>query len=173
MSTNNIFILIYRAVILTFHPTIFWSGTVTFLLGWTAGCSFTIDAFMTLPPYNFSPAQVGNMFLGPWIGLVIALLAGEPIFRYLAIWLTKRNQNIYEPEFRLFQLIPGVILGIIGCIGWGWGEQDNISWGGLVVFMSLIVAASVVVNSAAIAYIIDAHREFANESQVILFAMKV
>lgn len=172
-SQNNLLHLLYRSFILTFHPTIFWAGTVTFLLAWSVGCSFTIAAFMIVPPYNFSTGAVGNMYLGPWIGLVIALLVGEPIFRWVAMKLTKLNQNIYEPEFRLFHIIPGVILGIIGCVGWGWGEQNTISWGALVFFFALIVAGAVLVNSGAINYILDAHREFSNESQVILFAMKV
>jgi len=172
-SQNNVFVLLYRSFILTFHPTIFWCGTVTFLLAWSVGCSFTIDAFMIIPPYNFSTGAVGNMYLGPWIGLVVSLLLGEPIFKWVAMKLTRLNQNVYEPEFRLYQLIPGTILGIIGLVGWGWGEQDAIGWGALIFFFACIVAGAVLVNGGAINYILDAHREFANESQVILFAMKV
>lgn len=33
-------------------------------------------------------------------------------------WAAKRNNGIYEPEFRLFLLVPMFILDIAGYIGW-------------------------------------------------------
>ena len=45
-------------------------------------------------------------------------------------WAARKNNGIYEPEFRLFLLIPMFILDIAGYIGW---VSDGISWeGGLV-----------------------------------------
>src|SRR5579862_1102331 len=48
MSHNNIFLLFYRSVVLTFHPTVLYATFFTILYSWDAGVSFTIDAFMTL-----------------------------------------------------------------------------------------------------------------------------
>lgn len=172
-SQNNIFLLFYRSVALIFHPTVMYATCFTLLYSWDAGVSFTIDAFMTLPPYNFSTAGVSNVFLAPWLGTIIAALVGEPALRYMTIWLTKRNNNVYEPEFRLFGAFPGVMLGIMGCVGWGWGEQDTISWVGLAFFDGIMAAGAALMNATGVGYIIDAHREYANETQVILFAVRV
>jgi hypothetical protein len=46
-SQNNIFVLLYRSLILTFHPTILWAATAGLLTAWPVGCSFTIAAFMS------------------------------------------------------------------------------------------------------------------------------
>ena len=42
-------------------------------------------------------------------------------------WAARKNNGIYEPEFRLFLLIPMFILDIAGYIGW---VSDGISWEG-------------------------------------------
>jgi MFS family permease len=173
MSHNNVFLLLYRSIILSFHPTIFYATCLTLLYSWDVGVSFTIDAFMTLPPYNFTTQAVGRMFLAPWIGVILAVVFGEPFLGWLTTFLTRRNHNVYEPEFRLWGTIPGVMLGIIGCVGWGWGEQVGVSWIGMAFFSGIMAAGAVFMNATGVAYIIDAHREYANESQVILFSLKV
>src|SRR5579859_4306056 len=98
-SQNNFLLLLYRSVILTFHPTILWVSTSGLMLSWPVGISFTAAAFLTLPPYNFSAQGVANMYLGGWIGMVIALLAGGAIFGVLVKRLAHKNNNVYEPEF--------------------------------------------------------------------------
>jgi di/tricarboxylate transporter len=128
---------------------------------------------MTQPPYNFSSHAISNLYLAPWLGGVIALAVADPIFNYTVRWVTKRNNNVYEPEFRLFATIPGIILTVIGFVGWGWGSQIGIAWGGIAVFFGLMLGGAVVYNTGVIGYIIDAHRDWAVESQVILFAAKV
>ena len=171
-SHNSVFMLLWRAIALTFHPTILWCGTAGLLLSWPVGVSFTIDAFMTLPPYNFSATGVANMYIGPWIATVLALFAGDLVFNPLTRLVTRRNKNIYEPEFRLYQVVPGIVFAIIGFVGWGWSEQIELPWGALAVFFSFQLAGAVLVNNGVIAYLIDAHRDWAVESQVILFAFK-
>ena len=172
-SQNNFFLLLYRSIILTFQPTIFWVSTSGLMLSWPVGISFTAAAFLTLPPYNFSPQGVANMYLGGWIGMVIALLAGGTIFAIVVKRLAHKNNNVYEPEFLLYQCIPGVIFFVLGIVGWGWGEEVGISWVGLAVFFAFVNGGAVMYNNAVIGYVIDAHREYANESQVIIFAIKV
>jgi hypothetical protein len=172
-SHNNPFLLFYRSLILTFHPSIMYATCFTVLYSWDAGVSFTIDAFMTLPPYNFTTGAVANMFLAPWLGVLLAAILGEPLLDWMTVGLAKRNKNVYEPEFRLWGAWPGVILGIIGCVGWGWGEQDTISWVGLAFFNGFMAAGAVLMNATGVSWIIDSHREYANESQVIMFSVRV
>jgi hypothetical protein len=62
---------------------------------------------------------------------------------------------------------------IIGFVGWGWSEQNQLPWGALAVFFSFQLAGAVLVNNGVISYLIDAHREWAVETQVILFGFKV
>lgn len=172
-SQNNFFLLLYRSIILTFHPTVFWVSTSGLMLSWPVGISYTAAAFLTLPPYNFSAQGVANMYLGGWIGMVLALLAGGSIFAVVVKRLAHKNNNVYEPEFLLYQCIPGVLFFTLGIVGWGWGEEVGTSWVGLAVFFAFVNGGAVMYNNAVIGYVIDAHREYANESQVIIFAIKV
>ena len=105
--------------------------------------------------------------------MVIALLAGSAIFGIVVKRLAHRNSNVYEPEFLLYQCIPGVFFFVLGIVGWGWGEEAGISWVGLAFFFAFVNGGAVMYNNAVIGYVIDAHREYANESQVIIFAIKV
>jgi MFS family permease len=172
-SHNNFFHLLYRSIILTFHPTVLWVATSGLILSWPVGISYTAAAFLTLPPYNFGPQGVANLYLASWIGMVIALFAGSIIFGWLARWCARKNRNVYEPEFLLFQVIPGIIFSIMGLVGWGWGEAVGTPWIALAIFFALANGGAVMYNNAAIGYVIDAHREFAVESQVAIFAVKV
>jgi hypothetical protein len=172
-SQNSFFSLFYRAIILTFHPTVLWVATSGLILSWPVGISYTAAAFLTLPPYNFGPQGVANMYLGGWLGMVVALFAGAFIFGWLQRRLSHRNNNVYEPEFLLFQVIPGLLFSVMGLVGWGWGEEVGTPWIGLAFFFALANGGAVMYNNAAIGYVIDAHREYANESQVAIFAVKV
>ena len=88
---NNVFMLLWRAIALTFHPTILWCGSAGLLLSWSVGVSFIIDAFMTLPAYNFSATGVANMYIGPWIATVLALIAGDIVFNPFTRFVTRHN----------------------------------------------------------------------------------
>jgi MFS family permease len=172
-SQNNFFSLLYRVVLLTLHPAVLWVSTSGLILSWPVGISYTAAAFLTLPPYNFGPQGVANMYLGGWIGMLLALFIGTPLFGWIVRRTAHANRSVYEPEFLLYQVIPGIIICVIGMVGWGWAEQDQLPWGGLIVFFAMFNGGAVMYNNAAIAYVLDAHREYANESQVAIFAIKV
>jgi hypothetical protein len=172
-SRNNPLVLLYRSVILTLHPTILWVALNGIALGWPAGVSYTAAAFLTLPPYNFGAQGVADIYIAAWIGAILALIIGTPLFGWLAKHLAHKNKNVYEPEFLLFQLIPGIIITSIGYVGWGWGEQVNTPWIGLACFFAMMNGGAVMVNNCVIAYVLDAHREYAEEAMVIIFAIKV
>src|SRR5271155_5351779 len=106
---------------------------------------------------------VGTMYLAPWLGIFVGLSISDLAFNNLKS-LTKRNNNVYEPEFHVYQTIPGIIFCVIGFVGWGWGEQVGVVWIGLAFFFAFQVG--VIFNNGVIGYVIDAHRELAKESQV-------
>ena len=173
MSQNNFFVLLYRCIILTFHPAVLWVSTSGLILSWPVGISYTAAAFLSLPPYNFTPVDVSYMYFAGWIGMLLALFIGTPLFGWVVRRTAHANRNVYEPEFLLYQVVPGIFICLIGMVGWGWGEQDLIPWGGLAVFFAMFNGGAVMYNNSAIAYVLDAHREYANESQVAIFAIKV
>lgn len=171
ISSFNIGTLTWRTLALNFHPTIFWAAISGLPLSWPVGISYTIALALESPPYNFSANGVSNLFIASWFGATLALAIGATQDLFVQK-MTKRNNNIYEPEFRLWYALPGLIFSILGFVGWGWGIQAGVSWVGLAFFFAFVFTGALLVNSAIISYIIDGYRMYSIEAQVVLFAFK-
>lgn len=170
-TQQSLFTITWRTLALNLHPTIIWGTAATLPIAWVVAIAFTGAATLAAPPYNFSAVGVGNMFIAAWLGATIALLFAFTL-DWFCIALSKRNANIYEPEFRLFYSIPGLVFFLIGTVGWGWGTEAQVPWIGLAFFWALTFGGACLINVSIATYVIDAHRTFATESQVILFVYK-
>jgi len=54
------------------------------------------------------------MYTGAFIGALAGLSIIGPLADWSAKYLAKINKGIYEPEFRLFLVIPQTITGCLG-----------------------------------------------------------
>lgn len=78
-------------------------------------------AIFSLPPYNFGPVALGLMSIPALIGAIIGSVYGGPLSDWLILILSKRNNGIYEPEFRLYLCLPPAFLGPAGLLLYGIG----------------------------------------------------
>ncbi|OCL05542.1 MFS general substrate transporter [Glonium stellatum] len=163
--------LAFRVLALTLHPIILWAACTGLPASWLVGLSYTINALLAAPPYNMSSTAIGNMYIAGWLGCTAGLVSSLPN-DWIVKRIAKRNRNVYEPEFRLVLIAPAITLVVFGLTAWGWGGEVGTSWVGMAFFFAIACAGAVLINSALISYLIDAHRQFAVESQVILFAFK-
>ncbi|KAJ8612796.1 hypothetical protein MRB53_037267 [Persea americana] len=63
------------------------------------------------PPLNLTEEQTGYLYTGAFVGAIIGfIIAG--ILSYVPIWMAKRNNGIFEPEFRLILIVPDVFFGL-------------------------------------------------------------
>jgi len=67
-----------------------------------------------LPPLGFTEVETGYMYTGAFIGALVGLSITGPSADWSAKYLSKINKGIYEPEFRLFLVIPQMITGCLG-----------------------------------------------------------
>lgn len=81
-------------------------------------------------PYNFSVSQTGLISLSPFILCIIGEVISGPLNDWICINLAKRNNGIYEPEFRLVLMIVVVILGTCGFYGFGATVHYETHWSG-------------------------------------------
>ena len=55
--------------------------------------------------------------IGGLVGIVLATCISGPLTDWGTIWLARRNQGVYEPEFRIF-FVATMLFGVFGYAGW-------------------------------------------------------
>jgi Major Facilitator Superfamily len=167
--------LLLRPFPLFLHPGILWACLIQgTLIGWTVFLGIVLAAIMLGPPLFFNEVQTGYMYTGAFIGAVVGfLIAGltaDPVTSYL----TRLNRGVYEPEFRLFLVIPQLILGCAGLFGFGITSNNTYRYGWFWpdFFFALEVAGMVVGAVASACYIVDAHRNIAIEAFTCMMIFK-
>lgn len=113
----------YQPVVLlfTFPAIAYTSITYGSLLAWFAILTSVQATYLFDPPYNFSSIGVGLMNIAPFVGSVPGFLVGGYLNDKSIIWLARRNNNIYEPEMRLWLALPAAIVTPGGLLMFGLG----------------------------------------------------
>ncbi|KAJ7096587.1 MFS general substrate transporter [Mycena belliarum] len=151
--------LLMRPMVMLFTPIVFWGGLI-YGLGITLLVLFAVSVsiIFSSPPYNFSSASVGLTYIGPLIAAFIGTLLAGPLTGYSARILSKRNQGIFEPEFKLLPVVLYAIFGTMGFVGFGMSLSRGLPWIAPVMFTSIANFGIVMGSTAAISYVIDSHR---------------
>ncbi|KAK5788769.1 hypothetical protein VI817_009727 [Penicillium citrinum] len=112
-------------VLFTF-PAVMYAG-LQYAAGvaWLTILSNVLSLVFPLPPYGFTPQQIGFMSLGPFIGNLIGAVYGGFLGDWSILHFSRRNKGFYEPEMRLYILhIPALAMagGLImfGATGMHW-----------------------------------------------------
>lgn len=135
------------------------SGTITATY---VAMSYVLAQIFAFPPYSLSAAGVGNLFLGPFIGGVIASFVlgwmNDPLIK----WCSRKNKGVYEPEYRLLLMIPGLIAGA-GLMGFGKLAQEGASIYATATMHGLVIFGITAATISVCSYALDAYREMSSE----------
>ena len=55
--------------------------------------------------------------LGGIVGIVLAMCISGPLTDRGTVWLARRNQGVYEPEFRIL-FVGAMLFGVFSYAGW-------------------------------------------------------
>ncbi|KAJ7067245.1 MFS general substrate transporter [Mycena amicta] len=159
----NVLSLLMRPLYMFFTPIVLWGGLI-YGMGITYLVLFAVSVSILFgsPPYNFTASQVGLTYMGPFIAAAIGTLIAGPTTNWCARVLSKRNNGIFEPEFKLLPVAVYAVFGIMGFVGFGITLGRGMPWIAPVMFTSITNFGVVMGTTAAISYVIDSHRHTAD-----------
>jgi len=155
--TRPLMMLIYPQVLFSF----FAYGLTT---SWLVVVGSVLAQLFTAPPYNFSVSGVGLVAISPLIGSIIGAFISGPIADWIVKYMSRRNNGIYEPEFRLVLIIITLIIGGMSFFGFGWSLQVQDPWIGPVIFYGMQYFGVGFMSIAVYGYLTDCHRDKAPEA---------
>ncbi|KAK4863984.1 hypothetical protein LT330_010194 [Penicillium expansum] len=143
----------------TFPAVLFVALVYGVLIALQDAISTTMSSHMTEPPYNFTPDLIGLMNLPQFIGVTIGSLIIGPLSDRFILYLARRNRGIFEPETRLWMMLPFIPLVVAGALMFGYGIDKGFPWpvvaGGIVICSAGIAP----INIVALTYITDSYTD--------------
>lgn len=132
-------------------------------VAFAASFSVALGQIFTIPPYNFTTAQVGLTVLSSFVGATLGNALPGPISDWTVKYMSKKNNGIYEPEFRIVLTVPAFILGLMGFWGFGMSLEAKSHWMAPVFFYGLAIFAGSIQSLISNTYLLDCHRAHAQD----------
>ncbi|OKL64099.1 hypothetical protein UA08_00624 [Talaromyces atroroseus] len=154
-------------LILVTIPAVSWTSLVYgILVALGDVMSTTMSAYLPEPPYNFSTYEVGLMSLPRVIGVTIGALVVGPFSDWWIIFLSRRRNGIYEPEMRLWCMIPFLPFVVAGALLFGIGLNGHQSWPVIAVGLVLYNIGVTPINTLTITYLTDSYKDIIGDALV-------
>lgn len=119
-----------RPFILYAYPAVLWSSLVYALaVGWLIVLSESVaHIYQNHDSYNFTALQVGLVYISPFVGGVLGTAVAGKVSDLIVRFMARRNDGVYEPEFRLVMAVPIALCTVIGLMGFGWSAEEKDAW---------------------------------------------
>ncbi|KAI5955778.1 hypothetical protein KGF54_001280 [Candida jiufengensis] len=153
-------------VLYTYPHVLFGSLTYALAVVWLIVISETISEIFRHPPYNYDQQTVGLFYISPFVGGILGSLSCGLISDRLSRFLVSKNRGVYEPEFRLFMIIPSTFFIAIGLMGYGWSSTVENPWIAPIIFFGAMSFGSSMASTTAITFAVDSYKMFAAETLV-------
>lgn len=166
LTDESVINVLLRPFILASNPIIIW-GTLQwcFCYLWVIVISTISSQVFTKSPYNFTVSQTGLISgIPPLIGTLIGTLISGILSDFIAGFISKRNNGIYESEFRLFMMIPYIACTVIGSFGLGFSIHDGKPWMIVAVYLGVLFTGVAFGCNAIISYTVDTLNELSGEA---------
>ncbi|KAF2274909.1 MFS general substrate transporter [Westerdykella ornata] len=159
-----------RPFILFAYPAVLWSSMVYALaVGWLIVLSESLaHIYQTSDSYNFTSLQVGLVYISPFVGGILGTAVAGKISDLVVRFMARRNDGVYEPEFRLVMAIPIALSTTIGLMGFGWSAEEKNNWIVPTVFFGVISFGCSLASTTAVTFVVDSYRVYAGEALVTL-----
>lgn len=168
ISTQKWRLVLIRPFILYSFPHICYAAFIySFSVVWLIViCEVIAEIFTNKETYNFTVIETGLIYISPFLGGCLGSLLGGRISDYVVRKCSRWNNGLYEPEFRLFMILPAVLTTTIGLMGFGWSAEKQDHWIVPVIFFGIMSFGCSLASTSGITLAIDAHKSFAQEALV-------
>jgi hypothetical protein len=167
-SDTNLLIMIIRPFVILANPAVIWSTLLlSITTAWFVVISFVIAQIFSSPPYLLSPMAIGYMSAGPTVGGVLGSVICGLVSDPIAIGLAKKNNGIYEPEFRLVLLIFMLISAALGFFLFGNLVEEGHSPAVISVVWGVATMSIQFCSATVGTYMVDAYRDISIEVFII------
>jgi multidrug resistance protein len=162
-----------RPFILFAYPAVLWSSLVYALaVGWLIVLSESVAHIYEDESYNFTPLQVGLVYISPFVGGVLGTAVAGKVSDLVVRFMARKNDGVYEPEFRLLMALPITLSTVIGLMGFGWSAEERDNWIVPTVFFGVISFGCSLASTTAVTFVVDSYRVYAGEALVTLNVSK-
>ncbi|KAL1792815.1 hypothetical protein ACET3X_009322 [Alternaria dauci] len=171
-SDDNLLQLVIAPFAVCANMAVLWMVVVTGgLTAFFVAQSYVMAQIFMAPPYLLSAAGVGYLSLGPFLGgLLGSILLGatlDPLIK----WCAKKNNGVYEPEYRLLAMIPSVTI-VIGLCLFGYFAEEGKSFYLTAFFHGMDLFGIVIAAISASSYVLDSFRDLSSEVFIINMVFK-
>lgn len=128
----------------------------------------TQDTYFYDAPWNYSDTGVAVMNVATLVGAVIGCFMSGVLSDKHVLWLAKRKNGLFEPEYRLWLLFITMLISPLGLILFGVGALKNGEWPAWVVYggLACIGFGWGSVGDTAMSYLMDAYPEIVIQGMV-------
>ncbi|KAH7062907.1 major facilitator superfamily domain-containing protein [Paraphoma chrysanthemicola] len=167
------FRVMIRPFILYAYPAVLWSSLVYSLaVGWLIVLSESVAHIYEDTSYHFTPLQVGLVYISPFVGGVLGTAVAGKVSDLVVRFMARKNDGVYEPEFRLIMAVPITLATVIGLMGFGWSAEERDNWIVPTVFFGVISFGCSLASTTAVTFVVDSYRVYAGEALVTLNVSK-
>jgi hypothetical protein len=176
-TDDRYWVLLLRPFPILANPAFIWGCLIQgTMIGWTVFIGVIVASIFIGAPYVWGEVEAGYAYTGAFVGALGGFIISGLLADSTAKWLTKKNNGIYEPEFRIVLVIPMLIIGGIGLYGFGLTAGEVISgkftYMPPLVFFGFEVAGMVIGAVSSSLYIVDAYRDLTIEGFTIMIIFK-
>lgn len=123
------FWVIFKPFWLASFPAVVWCGILQAVQQmWLTLISSTQAQFYSEPPYNFGNSAIGLTNLSTFVGIILGLWYGGWFVDKVTLYLSRKNNGIMEPEFRLWNMVIPVGINVCGLLSYGLGFLNKVHW---------------------------------------------
>jgi hypothetical protein len=157
--------LLLRPLPLFLQPAFLWACLIQgLMIGWTVFIGVILAQFFIAAPLWWGEVKTGYAYTSAFVGAILGFVIAGALSDWSARLMTRLNNGVYEPEFRIVLVIPQMILGCAGLYGFGRTVDGLMTYQYHyivpLIFFALQVAGMVIGAVSSSLYIVDAYRMF-------------